>query len=191
MTNPSQDTHRITPVQNDPASGNGIWRDETTGELYETDEPLTEEELVEASNIGRVRRWSLNEIEEMLRRITPGEWKIRESPMGDGKYFVQAPRIDPKHPYDIEVLGEDEALYPTKRGDAEFIARAPQIVRQLIAALKPTNGEGMYGIALSDRIPGWYSIVDDTGSTVADCICSDKEATVIRDALNTAFWTKR
>jgi hypothetical protein len=78
----------------------------------------------------------IEEIEQLLANITPGQWTIRESPMGDGRFFVQAPRVDPKHPYDIEVLGEDDSLYPTKRGDAEFIAKAPEIVRQLLAMVK-------------------------------------------------------
>ena len=57
---------------------------------------------------------------DLNQKATPDTWIIRENPRGNG-FFVQAPRIDPTHPYDIEILGEDDTLYPTRRADADLI----------------------------------------------------------------------
>lgn len=57
----------------------------------------------------------------LLTKVTPGDWKIRTNPRTGEPGFVQAPRIDPTHPYDIEVLGEDDTLYSTRNADMELI----------------------------------------------------------------------
>jgi hypothetical protein len=41
---------------------------------------------------------------------------------------------------------------------------------------------GPLTVALSDRVPGWYKIVDVLGNTVADCICSDRDARLLAAA---------
>ena len=58
---------------------------------------------------------------ELLAAATPGDWRIRTSPVNDESFFVEANKIDPVHPYNIEVLGDDDTLYPTRRADAELI----------------------------------------------------------------------
>lgn len=70
-----------------------------------------------------------------------GPWRIREhpDPSRDDHFFVQAPRNDPSHPYDIEVMADDTggSLYPVeqKRADAEFIVLAENHFDALVAAL--------------------------------------------------------
>lgn len=55
---------------------------------------------------------------------TPTPWRYRELPHGND-CFVQADRLKPEHPYDIEILGDDtnEDLYPLeqKKADAQRI----------------------------------------------------------------------
>ena len=82
----------------------------------------------------------LTAIEAMLAKCTPGEWTVRkmrgeENKVGHG--FVQAPRINHSHGYDIEVLCED-ANYPDERreGDLQLIARAPSLLRELIERVR-------------------------------------------------------
>lgn len=80
------------------------------------------------------------DIEAIRKRIaaaTPGIWIVRkmrgeEDRIGHG--FVQAPRLDPSHGYDIEILCED-ANYPDERreGDLQFIAAARQDIPALLA----------------------------------------------------------
>jgi hypothetical protein len=102
------------------------------------------------------------ERESSLRRLaeaaTPGQWMVRRlmrEPSLDDKLeahmsgapvpdaievgcFVQAPRLKPTDPYDIEVLGDDrnEELYPTWRADVDYIAAAnPATMLELLDAL--------------------------------------------------------
>lgn len=65
---------------------------------------------------------------ELARRATPGTWFIREAPRGNG-FFIQAPRINPEDGYDIEILGEDDTQYPTRRADAESIVGLITLMR--------------------------------------------------------------
>lgn len=60
---------------------------------------------------------------------SPGTWRVREG-ADASQFFIQAPRLDPQHPYDIEVLGEDDTLYPTRRADADAIVGLMNFVRQ-------------------------------------------------------------
>lgn len=73
------------------------------------------------------------EIRERHEKSTKGEWIKREHP--DLGCFVQAPRANPDDPYDIEVLGEDVTLYPTRTEDVEFVACAHQDIPWLIDQL--------------------------------------------------------
>lgn len=73
---------------------------------------------------------TIHTLKELLEKTTPGEWVIRELP-GGSDYFIQAPRLDPTHPYDVDILGEDDTLYPTKRADAEFIVVAHNLLPEL------------------------------------------------------------
>lgn len=68
---------------------------------------------------------------KLRRAATPGEWIIRTHPHDASEFHVQAPRILIEHPYDIEVMGEDDTLYPTRRADAEFISEAANFVKDL------------------------------------------------------------
>ncbi len=66
---------------------------------------------------------------------TKGPWTVRKHPEDPDRYpsFVQAPRTNPSDPYDIEILGEDIALYETREQDVDFIAGAqPAVVLSLI-----------------------------------------------------------
>lgn len=87
----------------------------------------------------------LQEIEDRLNAITPGQWehitKTRHgTPLPNSLSFIRAPRLDPSHPYDIEVMGEDrnDQLYPPEQAfaDGDFIAAAPTDVRDLIAEIR-------------------------------------------------------
>lgn len=82
---------------------------------------------------------NLEAIKAREKAATPGPWMVRkmrgeEAKVGHG--FVQAPRIDPEHGYDIEVLCED-GNYPDalREGDLQFIAAARQDIPALISAL--------------------------------------------------------
>jgi hypothetical protein len=80
---------------------------------------------------------------KLLAAATPGPWGIRRlNGAVSSEGFVQAPRVDPAHPYDIEVLGEDDTLYPTRRGDMEFIVwvrNNAEALFDLIEASSPTD----------------------------------------------------
>lgn len=69
-------------------------------------------------------RIDFDTIGKLHAKATPGEWMRRDPPAGlsmSAVAFVQAPRINKNEPYDIEVLGEDDTLYPTRDGDVNFI----------------------------------------------------------------------
>lgn len=77
----------------------------------------------------------LDQLEKLADAATPGTWAVRS--MRGMTSFIQAPRIDPKHPYDIELLGEDETLYPTREADMQYIvAVQPKVLKQLIAEVR-------------------------------------------------------
>ena len=81
-----------------------------------------------------------DEIRSRLEKATPGAWIVRkmrgeESNIGHG--FVQAPRVDPSHGYDIEILCED-ANYPDEKreGDLQLIAHAPSDLAYLLSRVE-------------------------------------------------------
>ena len=77
----------------------------------------------------------LIQLRALAEKATPGAWTHRQLDPDDSG-FVQAPRSDPQHPYDIEILGDDENLYPTKAADGAFIAAAnPQAIIELLDML--------------------------------------------------------
>jgi hypothetical protein len=76
----------------------------------------------------------IGKLERALKLSSQGTWVKRTNPQLGA--FVQAPRADPSHPYDIEVLGDDETLYPTKDGDMDFIVLAHNMMPELIRAAK-------------------------------------------------------
>lgn len=63
----------------------------------------------------------INEGRKLLKAATPGDWRIRNHPQTGEASHVEADRIDPSHAYDIEVLGEDDTLYPTREADMKLI----------------------------------------------------------------------
>ncbi len=78
---------------------------------------------------------NLDELEALANAATPGHWHIRQHRGLSG--FIQAPRLDPAHPYDIELLGEDETLYPTREADMRYIVGVqPQVLKKLLAELR-------------------------------------------------------
>lgn len=70
---------------------------------------------------------------KLLEYATPGKWFVREHPGNQERFFVQAPRLQPTDPYDIEVLGDDDTLYPTRRHDADFIVEAHESLPAILA----------------------------------------------------------
>ena len=85
----------------------------------------------------------VEQVVELFAAATPGEWFIREQPRGTG-FFIQAPRLDPDDPYDIEILGEDDTLYPTRRADAQAIVAMQSLLRrrgpEVLAAVRAARG---------------------------------------------------
>lgn len=89
---------------------------------------------------------------------TPGEWKVRfvhSSNVDDGEcdFFVQAPKVDPKMGYDIEIMQDDfgdGTGYPRKQklADARLIAAAPDLLKALLVAV---NQLRMMSIAASEE----------------------------------------
>ena len=68
---------------------------------------------------------------------TPGPWTIRfmnRENIEDG-FFIQAPRLKPTHPYDIEILGEDTGgdMYTKEQryADAVLTVQAPNMLALL------------------------------------------------------------
>lgn len=67
----------------------------------------------------------------MKTKHTPGPWRVRYIADGEPSrgFFVEAPRINPKHGYDIEILCED-GNYPDdmREADAHLVAAAPDLL---------------------------------------------------------------
>ena len=83
----------------------------------------------------------LEEIKGRLERATPGKWFLRCMPGGAvNDCFVQAPRLSPRHPYDIEVAGDDcgSELYPAemRRADMELLANSKADLAYLLARVE-------------------------------------------------------
>ena len=80
---------------------------------------------------------ALQAIRERVRRATPEPWVIRRlSNHEEHQGFVQGPRAKPEDPYDIEILGEDDTLYPTRAGDLDFIAHVREDIPTLLAEVE-------------------------------------------------------
>lgn len=80
---------------------------------------------------------ALAKLLDAFKRSSQGIWKVREMSGSDGaEFFIQAPRHDPKDPYDIEVMGEDVTLYPTRRGDADFIVISHNLMPQILSLIE-------------------------------------------------------
>jgi len=80
----------------------------------------------------------IDALENLHQSTSPGPWRIRRLEAGGAALpgFVEAPRLDPSHAHAIEVLGEDDTLYPTRDGDMEFIVAAHRDVPSLIDAVR-------------------------------------------------------
>ena len=76
----------------------------------------------------------LDKLTELYDATTRGPWHVRRGPPGDA--FVEAPRAKPSDPYDIEILGDDENLYPTRDEDVEWIAAMHTAFPELVVALR-------------------------------------------------------
>jgi hypothetical protein len=73
-------------------------------------------------------RQALEDTLALVGQATPGDWRVRQG-RSEQEFFIQAPRLDPNDPYDIEVLGEDDTLYPTRRADADAIVALMAFMR--------------------------------------------------------------
>ena len=77
----------------------------------------------------------LEQLEHLANAATTGQWKKRSHPVLPS--FIEAPRCNPEDPYDIELLGEDTTLYPTREADIDYIVGLqPEVVRKLIRELR-------------------------------------------------------
>lgn len=72
----------------------------------------------------------LDKLKSLRDGITKGKWEIITFP--DGVRFIRAPRENPEHRYDIEIMGEDTTWYSTKEGDIDAIAMLPELLDELI-----------------------------------------------------------
>ena len=81
---------------------------------------------------------------------TKGDWFVRFINPEDieAGFFVQAPKKEITHPYDIEILGEEhDVLYPTsqKLADAHLISAAPDILEALDYVKRTIKSAGIEG----------------------------------------------
>lgn len=72
-------------------------------------------------------------LRELDEKATKGPWKVRRSSVGA---FLQAPRAKPEHPYDIEVLGEDETLYETRDADMDALCALRNALPEIAALVE-------------------------------------------------------
>lgn len=72
----------------------------------------------------------LDKLEKLYKEATPGVWFVRSHP--NFKPFIQAPRANPNDPYDIELLGDDDTIYPTRNEDMAFIVAMHENFKALI-----------------------------------------------------------
>ena len=75
------------------------------------------------------------QLQALCDAATPGPWRHRMNPDIDPIGFVEARKVDPSHPYNIQVLGEDDTLYPTKGADVIFIAAVREALPDALADL--------------------------------------------------------
>lgn len=90
----------------------------------------------------------IDEIKTRLDKSSKGPWIIRRLPgasLEDG--FIQAPRESKAHAYDIEILGEDTALYSTREQDLDFISNAKQDIPFLLDKVSSLEKQLEYRIS--------------------------------------------
>ena len=82
-----------------------------------------------------MKTYAINEIEFMLSGISPYPWKITRTVSGE--YWVCAPdNSDHDYRSDYEPIYESSGTIPQLKTDGEFIAAAPEIIRQLLSEVK-------------------------------------------------------
>lgn len=87
-------------------------------------------------------RPDLDRIEAYCDAATPGPWRVRRGVGLPGlPGFVEAPRLSPSHPFDIEVLGEDDTLYSTRDADLEMVAHARTDLPAVVAYARRLEAE--------------------------------------------------
>ncbi len=69
---------------------------------------------------------------DLFNKTTKGPWHLRTFP--DGKdFFIEAPEPEERgFGYDIEIMGEDDNGYPTRKADAEFIIACHEVLPELL-----------------------------------------------------------
>src|ERR1700749_686867 len=70
--------------------------------------------------------------------FTPGPWKVRylRPDEEEPDFFVEAPKINPKAGYNIEIMGSEDGpnyKYEERQADAHLIAAAPDMFKVLEA----------------------------------------------------------
>ncbi len=91
-----------------------------------------------------MKKPKLSEMKALWDQATPGDWIVRVHPEKDD-FFVEAP-LARGEAYGTEIFGDED--YPTKRADAEAIAKAKayhphllELVKRLGEALQPFVGD--------------------------------------------------
>jgi len=67
----------------------------------------------------------LDLLESLHQATTPGPWTVRRREHVIPSSTIQALRLDPKDPHDIEIISEDDTtLYPTREADLAWVVAA-------------------------------------------------------------------
>lgn len=97
----------------------------------------------------------IDRLKELALAATKGEWKVRTHPRLPS--FVQAPKEQKDHGYDIEILGEDEAQYSTREQDVNYIAAAnPLVLLELIGEVEEWRLQS--ALANATVVPGSFKV---------------------------------
>lgn len=100
---------------------------------------------------------NLHQLSQQAAKATKN-WRVRFNPADTKDFFVEADRLDPTHPYDIEVMGDDKnpRLYPPAQAlsDATFMVAARREL-EWRATHKHLKSGGLYRVITDDARLEW------------------------------------
>jgi hypothetical protein len=77
---------------------------------------------------------------KLLSEKATKNWRVRSHPVSEDEFIVEADKLDPNHPYHVQVFGEDRhpELYPphVARADAELACLLRNNVDKIIELLE-------------------------------------------------------